>query len=107
MHARITLTKETIKRLEDEEKRAKRRGNYRVLRRLVAIRLLITGMGVEPIATAFGLAEQTIRNWWHAFLQKGVSSLRYKKPPGRPSRLSKSQKKELKQILEAGPQEIG
>jgi transposase len=77
------------------------------LRRLAAIRQLIEGARVEFVANTFGLAEQTIRNWWHAFLTSGVESLNYKKPPGRPAKLSKSQRNELKNLIEAGPQEAG
>lgn len=107
MKARIILSKETTKRLEKKEQRAKRRGNYRLLRRIAAIRQVVVGIRVEMIAETFGLAEQTIRNWWHAFLEKGSKSLNYKKPSGRPAKLDKKQKKELTHILEAGPQEAG
>ena len=107
MQVRITLTNKTTKKLEQMEQRAKRCGNYRLLRRLTAIKQLLAGISVATIAETFGLAEQTIRNWWHAFLVNGAASLIYKKPPGRPARLSKNQKRKLKQILEAGPKEAG
>lgn len=107
MEARITLSKETTKELEVIEKRARRRGNYRLLRRLAAIRQLVAEVSVKVIAQMFGLAEQTIRNWRNAFILKGSASLIYKKPPGRPAKLSKSQRQELKKLIEAGPQEAG
>ena len=107
MEARITLSRTTTKQLAEKEQRARRRGNYRLLRRLAAIRQLVAGARVEFVANTFGLAEQTIRNWWHAFLARGVASLNYKKPPGRPAKLSKSQRGELKKLIEAGPQEAG
>ena len=107
LQIRITLTNKTTKKLEQMEQQAKRHSNYRLLRRLTAIRQLLAGIDVATIAATFGLAEQTIRNWWHAFMIHGVNSLSYKKPPGRPAQLSQSQKRELKQILEASPQEAG
>lgn len=107
MNARITLSRKTTKQLEEKEQRARRAGNYRLLRRLAAIRQLVAGATVTFVADTFGLAEQTIRNWWHAFLTKGVATLNYKKPAGRPAQLSKKHRQELKQIIAAGPQEAG
>ena len=107
MQARITLNNEDIKKLEEKERRARRQGNYRLLRRIAAIRQWIAGVSVQTIADMFGLAEQTIRNWRTAFMLRRVESLNYKKPPGRPAKLSQKQRKELKQIVEAGPQEAG
>lgn len=107
MQARITLSRKTTKKLAIKEQRAKRRGNYRLLRRIAALRQLVLGLSVETIATTFGLAEQTIRNWWNAFLTQSTKSLEYKKPPGRPAKLSQKQKKALTKILKAGPQEAG
>ena len=107
MTIRITLSNKTTKEMEVMEQRAKRRSNYRLLRRITAIRQLAAEISVETIATTFGLAEQTIRNWRDAFILKGVSSLMYKKPPGRPAKLSQKQRKELKQLIEAGPKKAG
>ena len=107
MEARITLSKTTTKQLAEIEQRARRGGNYRLLRRLAGLRQLVEGARVQFVATTFGLAEQTIRNWRNAFISRGIASLHYKKPPGRPAKLSKSQRRELKQIIEAGPQEAG
>ncbi len=89
------------------EQTYKRQGNYRCLRRLATMRMIESGIAIATIATALGLAEQTIRNWFHAFMSTGVASLKFHKPSGRPPRLTKSQKRELKQILEAGPEEAG
>ena len=107
MQIRITLSSETTQKVEVIEKRARRRGEYRVLRRIAAIRQIAEGLSVEMIAKTFGLAEQTIRNWRKAFILRGVSTLIYKKPPGRPAKLSDKQRKELAEIIEAGPQKAG
>ena len=93
--------------MAEKERACKRQGDYRRLRRLTAIRMIESGFTVATIAAALCLAEQTIRNWFHAFLSQGVSSLNYQKPSGRPPRLTKNQKRELKQLLEAGPEEAG
>ncbi len=41
------------------------------------------------------------------FPQTGVASLVYRKPPGRPTRLTKRQKEQLKQMIVVGPEEAG
>ncbi len=53
--------------------------------------MIESGLAISTIAAFLGLAEQTMRNWLHDFLQTGVASLVYRKPPGRPTRLTKRQ----------------
>lgn len=77
------------------------------MRRVAVIRMVESGVAIANIALMIGLAEQTVRNWIHSFLSKGVSSLAYKKPPGRPARLTKTQKQQLKEMILAGPEEAG
>ena len=90
MLARITLTHETAKELDCLENRIRRVGDYRVLRRIGAIRAYVAGISVSTIAEVVGLAEQTVRNWCHDFIAHGVATLKY-----RPPRLTKTQKREL------------
>lgn len=107
MNARITISKETSKQIEQREAIAKRNGDYRLLRRISGLRMIESGMAFITIAALLGVAEQTLRNWLHDFLQAGVASLPYGKPPGRPARLTKRQKERLKQMIVAGPEEAG
>src|SRR5262245_31043142 len=53
------------------------------------------------------LGQQTIRDYRNAFLLQGVSSLGYTRPPGRPSKLTPSQRRELAALIKAGPQAAG
>jgi transposase len=55
----------------------------------------------------FGLGEQTVRDYRNHFLWQGIASLVYQRPPGRPSKLTKTQRKELAGWLESGPQAAG
>ena len=45
-----------------------------------------------------------MRHYFHAFILKGLHSLVYKRPPGRPPRLTKTQRKELAALIESGPE---
>lgn len=53
------------------------------------------------------LGQQTIRDYRNAFLLRGVSSLGYTRPPGRPSKLTQAQRRELASVIKAGPQAAG
>lgn len=103
----LSFTKETDREVTKIEQRAKRAGDYRLLRRISALRMIEKKLSIETIANVLSQSEQTVRNWFHTFLSQGVASLVYRKPPGRPSRLTKSQKQELKQVIVAGPEEAG
>jgi transposase len=46
-------------------------------------------------------------NYVNAFLLKGLNSLVYKRPPGRPPKLTKTQRKELAEAIDAGPEQAG
>jgi transposase len=71
--------------------------------------LLDVGAGrpVGVVAARLGLHESTVYGWLHAFLVDGVATLRYGRTPGRPSKLTPSQKRCLCELLEAGPVAAG
>jgi transposase len=54
-----------------------------------------------------GLGEQTVRDYRNRFLLKHLASLTYKRPPGRPSKLTKAQRRDLANVIKAGPQAAG
>ncbi len=54
-----------------------------------------------------GLCEQTVRDYRNLLLLKHLVSLTYKRPPGRPSKLTKAQRRELAHLIKAGPQAAG
>jgi transposase len=62
------------------------------------------GKVVDEVAPMLDLGGQTVRYHVHAFLYRGVTALHYRKAPGRPSKLSKTQCKELVALLKSGPE---
>lgn len=107
MTIRIQLSNGTRKEVLARLKSAYRGGDTRLIRRIHALLMLVEGQSVSEVADLLGLGEQTVRDWRNAFLQRGVASLVYKRPPGRPKRLTKRQRCEIEALLEAGPEAAG
>ncbi|RZB35625.1 MAG: hypothetical protein SRB2_02922 [Desulfobacteraceae bacterium Eth-SRB2] len=76
-------------------------------KRIMAILAIGDGVLYSVIATTLNICEESIRLWLNAFLLKGVQGLKAKKPSGKPSKLTKSQKKELDKIITEGPSKAG
>jgi transposase len=64
-------------------------------------------MSVRDVGAILALGEQTVRVYRNQFLWKGVASLVYTSPPGRPNKLTKTQRKELAQVIKDTPQAAG
>jgi transposase len=82
-------------------------GSLRLVKRLHALLAIAEGMTVHDVAQMLGLGEQTVRDDLNSFLWHGVASLVYQRPPGRPVKLTKTQRKALATLIEAGPQAAG
>jgi transposase len=59
------------------------------------------------IASILDVCEESIRLWAKAFLLKGPNGLKSNRPPGRPAKLTKTQKRELDAMIGAGPHAAG
>jgi transposase len=64
-------------------------------------------MSVQDVAEMLPLGEQTVRDYRNRFLVQHMASLTYTQPPGRPSKLTKTQRRELAALIKAGPQAAG
>ncbi len=104
---RIALTGETRKALASRLQQAYATKATHLIRRIHAILWLAEGHSVGQTAQLIGVGEQTIRDWLHAFISEGVGSLVYHSPSGRPPKLTATQRKELQQLVTAGPEAAG
>src|SRR5437764_12245192 len=82
-------------------------GSLRLVTRIHALLAIAEGMAVSEGAQMLTLGEQTVRDYLNRFLWRGVGSLAYQRPPGRPSTLTKTQRQELTALITAGPQASG
>jgi transposase len=104
---RVRLSSATIKALEAVLRQGYRAADRRVMRRVQALLEVGAGRPVGLVAARLGLNETTVYGWLHAFLVDGLTTLRYGRPSGRPSKLTPSQKRRLCDLLEAGPLAAG
>jgi transposase len=107
MEFRIQVSKGVRQAVIERLQQAYAGGQVRLIRRIHALMLRIDGKEVDEVATLLDLGGQTVRDYVHAFLCQGVASLHYRKAPGRPPKLTKTQRKELAELVKAGPEAAG
>jgi transposase len=104
---KVRLSGATSKRLEQVLRQGYRAGDVRVIRRVQALLEVGAGRPVALVAARLGLDATTVYGWLHAFMVDGLAMLRYGRAPGRPSKLTPSQKHRLCDLIAAGPQAAG
>ena len=71
-------------------------------RRLEAAQDLLNGIAQSQVARKFGVSRTTASRWQRALRGSGVDSLRKRRAPGRPSRLSREQLTGLAGVMAEG-----
>jgi transposase len=104
---RICFSRPTVKRLTEAWQRALRRGDRRVVQRATALLLLAEQVPAPIAAARVGAGVSTVYAWLHAFLHRQFASLVYRTSPGRPARLTPTQKQRLHALVSAGPEAAG
>ena len=102
MHIRLSLRKGELEALLERLRQAYARGELRLIKRIHALLSIIEGKPVSEVANLLKLSSQGIYNYITAFVLKRLDSLVYKRPPGRPRKLTKTQRKVLAKLIERG-----
>jgi putative transposase len=76
-------------------------------RRLEAAQDLLNGTTQSQVARKFGVSRTTASRWQRALKGNGVESLRKRRAPGRPSRLSREQLNGLADLMAEGASSYG
>lgn len=76
-------------------------------RRRQAIALLRAGRTYRAVAHAVKASVSSVVRWVQAYRKQGLSALRARATPGRPSRLSPRQREQLRHLLVAGAVNAG
>jgi transposase len=80
-------------------------GKY--LRKVTLVNLMLGGVSASQIGHAAGETARTLTMWMKSVDEHGFESLRPKKQPGRPSRLSGKQKENIKDDIAKEPSTFG
>jgi transposase len=76
-------------------------------RRLMAAQDLQRGLSQSQVSRKFGVSRTTASRWHRAIHGRGVESLRKRRAPGRPCRLSTDQLAGVTQLYRGGPRAAG
>ena len=82
-------------------------GHLRRVKYLLAILAVMDNQSFEQVACVLKLSVKTVHEWVRLFLCYGAKGAPRRKSPGRPSKLTKTQKAELARLIEAGPSTAG
>ncbi len=77
------------------------------LRKVTIVNLMLNGASASSLSPSCGETSRTLSSWVKIVDEKGFEALRVKKQPGRPFRLSKFQKEEIKVALLSDPSDFG
>ncbi|MFQ5916134.1 MAG: winged helix-turn-helix domain-containing protein [Nitrospinota bacterium] len=90
-----------------ERKRSSHATDWREGRRLRAWELFQMGWRQKSITEALGVTKGAVSLWVKRAKEGGVESLRHRKPPGAPRRLTPEQRARLPELLAQGPESFG
>lgn len=108
MNIRIRLSRQTVKALQVRLHQAYDRGDLRLVRRIsVLLEYLTQGTPIPTLSQKWGMAGATVYLWLNELVLNGLDSLVYQHAGGRPTKLTKTQKKQLGHWIDQGPQKAG
>jgi transposase len=104
---RFALSTHTRREVERQLKTAQQLGHLRQVKYFLAIFAVVDGQSVAQVALILRVHEKTVAAWVHVFCCYGITGAPRKKPTGRPSKLTPTQKEELVALIDAGPVKAG
>ncbi len=93
-----------IAAIQDEISRTR---EARYFHRLDVVLCVLQGSSSYDAARLFGHSPRTIEYWVHRLLSHGLAGLWENEHPGRPSRLSPTEKQKLRNEIQRSPKELG
>ncbi len=107
MDLTTTFCRDTVKTLNLHLQAAFRIGNLPLIKHVSALLMLADQLPVSSICERLSVGRSTVYSWLNAFLVERFTSLRRRKAPGRPAKLTPAQKQRLCELVAAGPEAAG
>jgi transposase len=107
LNVRILISKETVNDLVQALQRAYKAGDAKLVRRITALVSLSQGEKVKEIAATLGVSPSSVYEWLKQLMVEGVAGLKPCWKGGRPAKLTPSQRQQLAELIDAGPQAAG
>ena len=104
---RVSVSRRHRQELERHLHTAHQLGKVRDVTCVLALLAVTDGQGCEAVALTLRITPKTVHQWVRRLLLDGLNGLPRHKPPGRPPKLTKTQQRELAQLIEAGPVKAG
>ncbi len=95
------------KEVEHHLQTAQHMGHLRQVKYLLAILAVMDGQSFAQVALVLRVHEKTVATWVRMFCCYGLHGAARHKPPGRPPRLTPTQKAALATLIEEGPVKAG
>ena len=83
------------------------RGDKKYVYRVSIVNLMLSELSPREVSCCCGYSIRTLQSWLKKVDEAGWETLRTKKQPGRPSRLTNQQMEEIKTSIEEGPEKSG
>lgn len=103
----LKLSRRQQVELENQLAVSEAKGDLPEVKRILALLSLVAGQVAEDIAETLKMSIETIRQAVYRFLRGGVAEIQSKLRPGRPAKLTKTQRKMISRWIELGPEKMG
>ena len=104
---RLSITTTQRKELDRKLKSAQQLGELRTTKFILAIYAVARYASTEQAAVVLQLSAEQVERYIYLFLYYGVAGVAFKKSPGRPAKLTKTQKRQLAKCIDDGPAQCG
>ena len=93
--------------MEKSQLQAEKSGDLSKIKRIISLLCLQADNSISSTSAILKISEESVRSWEKSYLLHRVKGLNSKKSPGRPSKFTKNQRKELAKIIEGGQLKAG
>ena len=104
---RLSITTTQRKELDRQLKSAQQLGDLRTTKFILAVYAVARYASTEQAAVVLQLSAEQVEKYVYLFLYYGVAGVAFKQSPGRPAKLTKTQKRQLAKFIDDGPAQCG